>query len=209
MSLPLRSSVWSAESEPGTAGSGICLTQTATFIRLLFVGANRRAAPVRGTTILPIPPHDVETCDVAVGPGSAGPVPSVPMAEHVDVVVVGAGPAGTAAAITAVDRGLDGGLRRQGAVPPRQDVRRRAHRQRAAAPRTSWASPRPISTRPSPRSCARRCSSPRAAAGPTSRCRTDGAHAAVVTRRALDAALVDVARRRGVDDPRRLRGRAR
>src|SRR5438093_272769 len=32
MSLPLRSSVWSADSDPGTAGSGICLTQTATFI---------------------------------------------------------------------------------------------------------------------------------------------------------------------------------
>src|SRR5258708_1584032 len=54
MSLPLRSSVWSAESEPGTAGSGICLTQTATFMRLLFLGANRRTAPVRGTTIVPI-----------------------------------------------------------------------------------------------------------------------------------------------------------
>ena len=35
MSLPARSSVWSASSLPGTAGSGICFTQTARFIGLL------------------------------------------------------------------------------------------------------------------------------------------------------------------------------
>ena len=42
MSLPERSSVWSASSFPGTAGSGICFTQTAMFIRSLRVRARRR-----------------------------------------------------------------------------------------------------------------------------------------------------------------------
>ena len=80
MSLPLRSSVWSADSEPGTAGSGICLTQTATFIRLLCsVGRESAQAPARETTILPILPP--RRRNVAARPAPAAgrgsePVPS-------------------------------------------------------------------------------------------------------------------------------------
>src|SRR5690348_12192031 len=93
MSFPLRSSVWSASSAPGTAGSGICFTQTTTFM-LLPVPCNF-ATRDSGNT----PP------ETSKRGGGAEPGTFEPM-EKVDVIVAGAGPAGTAAAISAVRRGL-------------------------------------------------------------------------------------------------------
>ena len=117
-------------------------------------------------------------------------------------------PAGTAAAITAVGRGLDGRVRRQGAVPARQDVRRRAHRERAAAPRAARALARRAGSRRSRRSCARPCSSPRAAAGRAFPLPHDGAHAAVVSRRGCSTPRSSTSRRRrGVDVREGARGR--
>jgi geranylgeranyl reductase family protein len=134
----------------------------------------------------------------AVRCGEREPVPSAAMAEHVDVVVVGAGPAGTAAAITAVARGLNvicvdkahfprdktcgDGLTANALRLLEQlgvaDVDLLAT-QPAFVRETVLVSP-----------SGRRVHLPLA---------TDGAHAAVVSRRRLDAALVAVARRRGVD----------
>src|SRR4051794_11395889 len=93
MSLPLRLSVWSASSDPGTAGSGICFTQTTTFMLLPVLATSRPA-------ILAIPLPERRN-----GAEAPNPVPSTTM-EKFDVVVVGAGPAGAAAAISATARGL-------------------------------------------------------------------------------------------------------
>ena len=62
--------------------------------------------------------------------GARGRGRSLASMRSVDVVVVGAGPAGTAAAITAGPRRARGRRGRQGHVPPRQDLRRRAHHRR-------------------------------------------------------------------------------
>ena len=68
--MPLRSSVWSAASAPGTAGSGICFTQTTTFMTTpLRVGARRsnaRAAPDSGKSAA----IRVETCTVRSAHGT-------------------------------------------------------------------------------------------------------------------------------------------
>ena len=120
------------------------------------------------------------------------------MAEPVDVVVVGAGPAGTAAAITARARGLNvvcidkahfprdktcGDGLTAGALRLLEQLGVSAADLEATEPafvrETVLVSP-----------SGRRARLPMP---------TDGAHAAVVCRRALDAALVAVARRRGVD----------
>jgi menaquinone-9 beta-reductase len=120
------------------------------------------------------------------------------MAEPVDVVVVGAGPAGTAAAITAEARGLTvvcidkahfprdktcGDGLTAGALRLLDELGVSAADLEATEPafvrETVLVSP-----------SGRRARLPMP---------TDGAHAAVVCRRALDAALVAVARRRGVD----------
>ena len=120
------------------------------------------------------------------------------MAEPVDVVVVGAGPAGTAAAITAEAHGLNvvcidkAGFPRDktcgdgltaGALRLLEQLGVSAADLEATEPafvrETVLVSP-----------SGRRARLPMP---------TDGAHAAVVCRRALDAALVAVARRRGVD----------
>ncbi len=165
------------------------------------IGANRRWAPARGTTILPIPPPRVETCDngrrwgrllpwAELRRSDPDPVPSASMAEHVDVVVVGAGPAGTAAAISAVN---------SVASTPSASTRRTSRATRRAAtasPPTrsgcsrSWASRAPISAPPTPPS-----SRETVLVSPSGRqahlpLPTNGAHAAVVSRRALDAELV-------------------
>jgi menaquinone-9 beta-reductase len=120
------------------------------------------------------------------------------MAEPVDVVVVGAGPAGTAAAITARTRGLNvvcidkahfprdktcGDGLTAGALRLLEQLGVSAADLDATEPafvrETVLVSP-----------SGRRARLPMP---------TDGAHAAVVCRRALDAALVGVARRSGVD----------
>src|SRR5262245_44148994 len=101
MSLPARSSVWSASSLPGTAGSGICFTQTAMFIRFSVEVVRRPGAPGHRhtplmTRFLPRSGRSGETW-----------VPSRPLSESVlDVLVAGAGPAGVAAGIEARRMGL-------------------------------------------------------------------------------------------------------
>ena len=121
------------------------------------------------------------------------------MAEHVDVVVVGAGPAGTAAAITAVARGLTTVCVDKAHFPRDKTcgdgLTANALRLLEAVGRRR----RAISTRPTPafvRETVLVSPSGRRAHLPLP---ANGAHAAVVSRRALDAALVGVARRRGVD----------
>src|SRR5688500_4612210 len=51
MSLPLRSSVLSASSLPGSAGSGICFTQTTTCMGGM-VACPRRASPTQASGLL-------------------------------------------------------------------------------------------------------------------------------------------------------------
>ena len=125
MSLPSRFSVWSASSAPGTAGSGICFTQTTTFMALL-LGAPACDLPAR---------RDDSGQGCAAGTSNrdkslslraslacpAGLRPRRPLGERRPQArgrravpstgdgrwsSCGAGPAGTAAAITAARRGL-------------------------------------------------------------------------------------------------------
>src|SRR5262245_54875990 len=107
MSLPDRSRVWSAPSDPGTAGSGICFTQTAMFIRLRrWECAGFRGAPTQRRR----PPDDLILA--AIGPsgrnvGTVEPLTGALQKEApLDVLVVGAGPAGAAAGIEAHRYGL-------------------------------------------------------------------------------------------------------
>ena len=97
------------------------------------------------------------------------PLPSCAMGTAVDVLVIGAGPGGIAAAITAA---------RVAAARSCASTRRASRATRPAATASpparsdSWSnsgSPAMVSTRPTPRSCGRRCSYHRAGAG--SRCR--------------------------------------
>src|SRR6476646_9228720 len=105
MSLPSRFS-WCVEgsSSPGTAGSGICFTQTTTCM----VGSLRKevdgpfwqgsCTPVETATL-------AQSTLVSTVPG----VPTTPRPDQstvLDVLVVGAGPAGVAAAITAQQQGM-------------------------------------------------------------------------------------------------------
>jgi geranylgeranyl reductase family protein len=120
------------------------------------------------------------------------------MAERVDVVVVGAGPAGTAAAITAVARGLQVVCVDKARFPRDKTcgdgLTANALRllEALGVSAGDLAGTEPVFVREtvlvSPSGHRARLPLP-----------TDGAHAAVVSRRALDAALLAVARRRGVD----------
>ena len=120
------------------------------------------------------------------------------MAESVDVVVVGAGPAGTAAAITAVEHGLDVVCVDKAQFPRDKTcgdgLTANALRllERLGVSTADLAATDPAFVREtvlvSPSGRRVRLPLP-----------TDGVHAAVVRRRALDAALVGVARRRGVE----------
>jgi menaquinone-9 beta-reductase len=120
------------------------------------------------------------------------------MAGLVDVVVVGAGPAGTAAAISAVTRGLDVICVDKAHFPRDKTcgdgLTANALRLLCGLGVTAsdLAAMEPSFVREtvlvSPSGRRVRLPLP-----------TDGAHAAVVSRRALDAALVGLARRRGVD----------
>ena len=113
-----------------------------------------------------------------------------------DVVVVGAGPAGAAAAIELGRAGLGGRPRRQGDVPARQDLRGRADHPRvlrssrtSASSRVRW----PV-VAVDEIACGRSPSGHDAFALPA-----DGTYCAVAERMDLDAALVDVARKAGAD----------
>jgi menaquinone-9 beta-reductase len=120
------------------------------------------------------------------------------MGEHVDVVVVGAGPAGTAAAITAARRGLHVVCVDKAQFPRDKTcgdgLTANALRllEELGVSRSDLDATEPAFVREtvlvSP--SGRRAHLPLP---------TDGAHAAVVSRRLLDAELVDVARRSGVE----------
>jgi geranylgeranyl reductase family protein len=120
------------------------------------------------------------------------------MAEHVDVVVVGAGPAGTAAAITAVARGLTTVCVDKAHFPRDKtcgdgltaNALRLLEGLGVAAGDLDAAAPAFVRETVLVSPSGRRAHLPLP---------TNGAHAAVVSRRALDAALVGVARRQGVD----------
>ncbi len=120
------------------------------------------------------------------------------MAEPVDVVVVGAGPAGTAAAITAVERGLTVVCVDKAHFPRDKtcgdgltaNALRLLERLGVTVADLALAAPMFI------RETVLVSPSGRRAVLPLP---TNGTHAAVVSRLALDAALVAVARRRGAD----------
>ena len=192
MSLPSRLSAWvDGSSSPGIAGSGICFTQTTTCM----VGSLREEGdgPFWQGSRTP-----VETATFGRGAPASVPFRGVPaeLQPDLDVLVVGTGPAGVAAALTAHRRGLHVALRRPGHVPSRQDLRRRPHRGRAAAPRDPRRTRAGARDRRSPsrRSC---CADPfgRVIELPLP---VDGHHAVVTTRLDLDAALVDRAAAAGV-----------
>src|SRR4051812_31254420 len=120
------------------------------------------------------------------------------MAERVDVVVVGAGPAGTAASITAVTRGLSVVCVDKATFPRDKTcgdgLTASALRllEQLGVDMKDFAGTRPAFIRET------------VLVSPSGRhvqlpLPTEGAHAAVVRRRDLDAALVAVARRHGVD----------
>src|SRR5690349_3998155 len=101
MSFPSRLSVLvSGSSSPGVAGSGICFTQTAMFTGHSYPAVIPRtggadSGPIRAAASKR-PPRT---------PG--GTVDAMPLNADVDVLVVGAGPAGAAAGIAAHRQGLD------------------------------------------------------------------------------------------------------
>lgn len=119
------------------------------------------------------------------------------MAEHADVVVVGAGPAGTAAAITAHERGLRVVWIDKATFPRDKtcgdgltaNALRLLERLGVSAAELGAAEPAFVHETILVSPSGRRVRLPIA---------SNGAHAAVVPRRSLDAALVQVARRRGV-----------
>lgn len=120
------------------------------------------------------------------------------MAERVDVVVVGAGPAGTAAAITAVERGLSVICVDKAQFPRDKtcgdgltaNALRLLEHLGVSSADLAGAHPAFIRETVLVSPSGRQVQLPLP---------TDGAHAAVVSRQSLDAALVAVARRRGVD----------
>ncbi len=120
------------------------------------------------------------------------------MAEHVDVVVVGAGPAGTAAAITALGHGLSVVCVDKAQFPRDKtcgdgltaNALRLLERLGVTASDLGATAPKFVRETVLVSPSGRRARLPLP---------TDGAHAAVVTRRALDAALVGVARRHGAE----------
>jgi geranylgeranyl reductase family protein len=120
------------------------------------------------------------------------------MAEQVDLVVVGAGPAGTAAAITAVEHGLSVVCVDKAQFPRDKtcgdgltaNALRLLERLGVDASDLGATEPEFVRETVLVSPSGRRARLPLP---------TDGAHAAVVTRRALDAALVGVARRRGAE----------
>lgn len=120
------------------------------------------------------------------------------MSESFDVVVVGAGPAGTAAAITAVARGLSV-VCVDKATFPRDKTCGDGLTAHALRLLERLGVERDVFTRADPAVIAETVlvsPSGRRVALPMPR---DGVHAAVVTRRSLDAALVALARDRGVE----------
>ena len=101
-----------------------------------------------------------------------------------DVLVVGAGPAGSAAAAWAARAGLDVLLDRRGGLPARQDLRRRADPARRSASCSGWASRTGCARTPSTRGCGRTASGrPCCCRGPAARCPTWGS---AVARTELD-----------------------
>jgi len=120
------------------------------------------------------------------------------MAETVDVVVVGAGPAGTAAAITAATRGLDVVCVDKARFPRDKtcgdgltaNALRLLEKLGVSAADLDMTEPCFVRETVLVSPSGRRARLPLP---------TDGVHAAVVRRRMLDAALVDCARRRGVE----------
>jgi len=132
---------------------------------------------------------------VPIGPE---PVPSSAMAGHVDVVVVGAGPAGTAAAISAAGRGLSVVCVDKAQFPRDKTCGDglTANALRLLEELGVSAGDLAATEAAFVRETVLVSPSGRRARLPIP---TDGAHAAVVSRRVLDAALVGVARRHGVD----------
>src|SRR4051812_19447510 len=195
MSLPSRlSACVEASSSPGTAGSGICFTQTTTCM----VGSLRKMGDGpfwqgSGTAVETSDPADTSG-SVAFGdvPTAAGP----DEAPELDVLVVGAGPAGVPAALAAHERGLHVACLDR-AVFPRDKtcgdgLTASALRllERLGVPAPGIASTQPVSTV--------------VLRGPHGRISelplpNDGHHAAVTTRLDLDAALVTRARDVGVE----------
>jgi len=120
------------------------------------------------------------------------------MAEHFDVVVVGAGPAGTAAAITSAARGLRAVCVDKARFPRDKtcgdgltaNALRLVEALGVSAGELAGAEPAFVRETVLVSPSGRRARLPLP---------TDGAHAAVVSRRSLDATLLAVARRSGVD----------
>ena len=115
--------------------------------------------------------------------------PTIRRVEHVDVLVVGAGPAGSATAMRLARARRARPPRRPGAVPPRQAVRRRAHRSRAPA--------RAVRRDAGRRARRRHASSCGCAGGRRFRRRSAAPLIAMTQRRRLDAHLVGAGRRGG------------
>jgi geranylgeranyl reductase family protein len=120
------------------------------------------------------------------------------MAEHVDVVVVGAGPAGAAATITAIERGLSVVCVDKAHFPRDKtcgdgltaNALRLLEQLGVTSSDLGAAEPKFVRETMLVSPSGRRARLPLP---------TDGTHAAVVPRRSLDAALVGVARGRGAD----------
>ena len=110
ISLPDRSSVWSASSLPGTVWSGICLTHTA-----MFMGEDSclpTAVRAKRTTPPPLPSRDGHQRHAPTGRRRAGRR---------------GGPGRCGRGARGEPARPHHARRRQGALPPGQDVRRRPH----------------------------------------------------------------------------------
>lgn len=128
--------------------------------------------------------------------GPVGPTRSLTAVEHVDVAVVGAGPAGVAAAVTLARAGIDVALLDRATFPrdkicgdglTTSALRRLEDLGLDPTAVASWQVVEDCDVR-SPSGVVVRFPLPR----------NDGVHAAVATRWDLDAALVDLARKEGV-----------
>ena len=131
MSLPERSSVWSASSLPGHRRVGDLLHADCDV---------HSVSPASGRADEPVtPPDDLILAAIGTRRAKRGYRRAL-LGNALDVLVVGAGPAGVAAG----DRGPPArprrAGRRQGRLPPRQDLRRRPHHRRAAPARRPRAS---------------------------------------------------------------------